>query len=142
MNYPFKTKVNSKSETINIAHDFCDYLNPGDTVALNGELGSGKTFFVKAIGSKLKATNVSSPSFAIVNVYEGRYKINHFDFYRIKEIEELYDIGFHEYLSDNDSVTFIEWAEMFPELLPKKHFEVKIELNANSEREIIINKHE
>lgn len=142
MNFPFESKVKNESETESIAQEFSEYLNEGDVITLTGELGSGKTFFVKSVCINLDITNVSSPSFAIVNIYDGKYRINHFDFYRIKKNEELYDIGFHEYINDEDAVTFIEWAEMFPDLLPKKYYEVNIELESNSQRNIIINKYE
>ncbi len=109
-------------------------------MALTGNLGSGKTFFVISFCNKLGIHNVSSPSFSIVNIYQGDKQVYHFDFYRIKKIEELYDIGFEEYLNDNNAVTFIEWAEMFQKLMPKRYYQVKIELISDSERIISINK--
>lgn len=140
MNFPFKQKVFNENETSRIAQDFASELINGDIVALTGNLGSGKTFFVKSVCNKLGIHNVSSPSFSIVNIYQGDKQVYHFDFYRIKKIEELYDIGFEEYLNDNNAVTFIEWAEMFQKLMPKRYYHVKIELISDSERIISINK--
>lgn len=140
MEFPFERKILSEDETIEVANKFAEIIDEGDVIALIGNLGSGKTFFVKAIGNRFEISNVSSPSFAIVNVYEGLHRINHFDFYRIKKINELYDIGYNEYLSDLEAITFIEWADMYPELLPKSYYIVSIKLNSNSERTIIIEK--
>lgn len=140
MNFPFKQKVFNENETSRIAQDFASELINGDIVALTGNLGSGKTFFVKSVCNTLGIHNVSSPSFSIVNIYQGDKQVYHFDFYRIKKIEELYDIGFEEYLNDNNAVTFIEWAEMFQKLMPKRYYQVKIELISDSERIISINK--
>jgi tRNA threonylcarbamoyladenosine biosynthesis protein TsaE len=66
----------------------------------------------------------------------------HFDFYRINKIEELYDIGIDEYLNDDNAIIFIEWAEMMPEILPSKFYEVKIEFISDNSRKIDILKHE
>ena len=138
MNFPFKQKVFSEAETFEIANGFAEHIKKGDIVALTGNLGSGKTFFVKSVCSKFNITEVSSPSFSIINEYEGKQKVFHFDFYRIKKIEELYDIGFDEYVNDPFAITFIEWSELFPELIPKHGYQVVIELNENSERTILI----
>jgi len=141
MKFPFVGDVKSETETEKIAQEFARLLKPGDVIGLTGELGSGKTFFVKAACKTFGIMNVSSPSFAIVNFYNGIEKINHFDFYRIKKIEELYDIGFDEYI-DEHSITFIEWAEMFPELMPAKYYQIKIVFSNNDNRKITISKNE
>lgn len=141
MTFPFFQKLTDESITKEVALEFAEILKPGDVVALNGNLGSGKTFFVKAACSYFGVDNVSSPSFAIVNTYTGKQIINHFDFYRIKKVEELYDIGFSEYLSD-DSISFIEWAEAFNELLPKSHYLVELSFDSNTDRIINISRNE
>ncbi len=137
MNLPLLKEVSTEIETKLVAYEFAKLLKPGDIVSLTGSLGSGKTFFVKAVCESFGIYNVSSPSFAIVNVYDGTVNINHFDFYRIKKIEELYDIGFNEYLN-NDSITFIEWAEMFPQLVPVEHFKIVISFIDMNKRQIAI----
>jgi len=141
MKFPFVGEVKSETETEKIAKEFAHLLKPGDVIGLTGELGSGKTFFVKAACKTFGIRNVSSPSFAIVNIYYGIEKINHFDFYRIKKTEELFDIGFDEYI-DEHSITFIEWAEMFQELMPAKYYQVNIVFSNNNKRKISISKNE
>lgn len=142
MQFPFHKKILSEDETGEIALKFSELLNPGDIVLLNGDLGSGKTFFVKNVCRQYGIENVSSPSFAIVNEYQNSKKIIHFDFYRIKKIVELYDIGFEDYLMNDEAIVFIEWSNMFPELLPKRNYEIEIKFTDNSSREISILKHE
>lgn len=141
MDFPFSAVVQNESETNLIAEDFSKYLQVGDIVFLNGELGAGKTFFVKSVCSNFGIQNVSSPSFAIVNEYSGTKKIFHFDFYRIKREQELFDIGFREYLSD-EAIVFIEWADLFPEILPHKHWFVNFEFESETVRKINIKKNE
>ena len=140
MEFPFTIIVDNESETSQIAKEFARVIRSGDIVALIGDLGTGKTFFVKRIADDYDYSEANSPTFAIVNVYTGEIKINHFDFYRIKKLEELYDLGFDEYLMDDSSITFIEWADMFPEILPKKRFEITIRSLSNTKREIKIEK--
>ncbi|MGB9665653.1 MAG: tRNA (adenosine(37)-N6)-threonylcarbamoyltransferase complex ATPase subunit type 1 TsaE [Ignavibacteria bacterium] len=85
-------------------------------------------------------SNPLSPTFSIINEYNGIYKIYHFDFYRIKDIEELYDIGYEDYLNE-ESICLIEWANIFTEILPQERFEVLIEFVENeTQRKITINK--
>lgn len=118
--------VNSEQETVTLARKYASRLNEGDIIILNGNLGSGKTFFIREAVGFFNVTTVSSPTFALVNEYNGRIKIYHFDFYRINRIEELYDIGFEDYLIDTDAIIFIEWGNLFPDILPEKRKEVNI----------------
>ncbi len=138
MNFPYKIVVESEDETIKVATEFGQLLKPNDIIALSGDLGSGKTFFVKSILKSFGIEDVTSPTFSIVNTYTGDILINHFDFYRIKRVVELYDIGFEEYLIDESAITFIEWAEMYEEVLPKNIYQVNITQFENSKREITI----
>ena len=139
---PFQKIVGSEEETTEVAAEFSQQLKTGDVVCLNGNLGSGKTFFVKSVCKEFLIDTTSSPSFAIVNEYKGKQKIPHFDFYRLKRVGELHDIGFEEYLSEMDSIVFIEWANMFEEVLPKKYYTVEISQIDETTRQININKHE
>lgn len=128
---------NSPEETFETAKDFSKELNKGDIVALIGHLGSGKTIFVKGICSGLNASQTPlSPTFSIINEYKGRFTIYHLDFYRIKEIEELYDIGYEDYFND-ESICLIEWADLFENILPEKYIRVEIEFG-NTENQRII----
>lgn len=137
-----KELIKTEEDTISFANKMKDYFNEGETVILNGDLGTGKTFFVKQFAKNFNIDNVNSPTFAIVNVYEGDgLKINHFDFYRIKYVQELFDIGFNDYLSDKDALTFIEWGEMFPEILPSSRYEIDIKFTENLDREIKVKKY-
>lgn len=137
---PFAKTIRSEEETIKIAGDFSELLKPGDVVVLSGNLGTGKTFFVRYAVRKFNVGSVTSPTFAIVNEYDGSIKVYHFDFYRINNSAELYDIGFDEYLNDGEAVTFIEWGTMFPQMLPGSRYEVDIILNENFTRAIAIKK--
>ena len=118
--------VNSEEETKVLARNFASDLSPGEVIVLNGNLGTGKTFFIREAAGYFNASSVSSPTFALVNEYEGRIKIYHFDFYRINKLEELYDIGFEDYLNDNESLIFIEWGNLFSEILPGRRKEINI----------------
>ncbi len=138
MTLPYNIIVSSEKETLQFAEAFAKTLNAGDIVAFTGDLGTGKTFIVKAIAKYFGVENVISPTFSIVNTYEAKAKINHFDFYRIKKIEELYDIGFEEYIIENSAITFIEWAEMFEEILPTNILRITITYLEDSKREIKI----
>ena len=142
MRFPFEITVDSQEDTADTARRFAEEIQGGDVIALTGNLGSGKTFFVNKICKYFGIENVSSPSFAIVNQYQNSLLINHFDFYRIKKEVELYDIGFNEYLSEPAAINFIEWADLFPELLPQKHFKVAISIIDQTKRKIEISKNE
>lgn len=134
---------NSERETVAFGEEFArTKLKAGDVVALIGELGSGKTRFIKGICSGLGVTeHVSSPSFTIVNEYASdRCKIFHFDFYRITSISELKEIGFDDYIY-NDGICVIEWADRVMDLLPPNRYDVLFTLGeSETVREIVINK--
>ncbi len=138
MNQSFTTR--SEDETIATGLQFGKILTHGSVVALFGELGTGKTRFIKGICMGLGVSeHVSSPTFTIVNEYHGeRCKIFHFDFYRMNSITELKEIGFDEYIYD-DGVCVIEWADRVKEFLPPDRFDVYLKLGVNeNEREISI----
>lgn len=112
---------------------------PGDRIfALHGKMGAGKTTLIKALCQVLGVQEiVSSPTFALVNEYSTLEddQVFHFDFYRIKKIEEVYDIGYEEYFY-SDSYCFVEWPEMISDLLPQCYVKVEIEVMSNEERKI------
>lgn len=140
--FPFKTKVKNEEGTKDLAKQLAQVFQVGDIICLNGNLGTGKTYFVKEFCKHFKIDNVSSPSFSIVNEYIGDIKVIHFDFYRIKNVNELYDIGFSDYILEGDSMVFIEWANLFPELLPNNYYEITIKLIDENIREFELIKHE
>lgn len=94
-------------------------------IFLNGEIGSGKTTFVKSFSNKNCIQSISSPTFSLINEYKTpKFSIFHYDLYRIKTIKELFEIGIDNYFSQN-GLHFIEWAENFPEILPHPDYLIK-----------------
>lgn len=139
--YPSKVKTNNLEESEKLASDFMSICKRGDRVILNGELGSGKTFFVKSALSTMGIIEVNSPSFAIVNEYFKDFHIYHFDFYRLKNSMELFDIGWQDYLNDDESIIFIEWGIRFRSILPSECIEINIEIIGETEREFRFDKY-
>ena len=142
MELPFSREINSEAETITVAEELAKILKNGEIVTLKGNLGAGKTFFTKHLCKNFNINNVSSPSFAIVNEYLGERKVYHFDFYRLEKIEELYDIGFDEYLADKTANVIIEWADLMPEIIPREIIEIEISEVNEKIRKIEIKRHE
>ncbi len=124
-------KIDSLSGLSSAADHFLKLTRGYRKFAFTGELGSGKTTFIHALCRQLGVKNtVTSPTFALVNEY---YTVNgetvyHFDFYRIKNIEEVYDIGYEEYFY-SDAWCFIEWAEKVEEILSDEFLRVQIEVS-------------
>ncbi|MDD6214643.1 MAG: tRNA (adenosine(37)-N6)-threonylcarbamoyltransferase complex ATPase subunit type 1 TsaE [Firmicutes bacterium] len=122
-------KSNSARETINIAKAFAKELKAGDVICLDGDLGAGKTAFVQGLAKGLCIDEyISSPTFTIVNCYEGRLPLYHFDVYRISDSDEMYEVGFDEYVYGN-GVAVIEWSQLISDILPEKRFDVTIGKN-------------
>ena len=130
----------SEEDTVICGARFAKSLRRGDTVALYGQLGSGKTRFIQGICKGLGVLeHVASPTFTIVNEYSaGDLRIYHFDFYRMTSLREIHDVGFEEYTA-GDGICLIEWAEKAQELLPAERYDVRLELGpAEHTREIVI----
>jgi len=128
---------NSAEETRNFGRSFALTLRKSQVFALNGEVGCGKTEFVRGIIEALNPQiTVSSPTFSIVNTYDcEKFTVHHFDFYRIKHSDELFETGFDECVS-SDAVVFIEWADMYPEILPKRTRIINFKSRGETLREI------
>lgn len=102
-------------------------LQPGDFLALDGDLGAGKTLFTQGLAQGLEVVEeISSPTFTIIHEYEsGRLPLYHMDVYRIKHPEEMYDLGYEEYFYGN-GITVVEWAQLIAELLPEEYLGIEI----------------
>ena len=129
----------SAEETRGLAARTAETLKPGSVLVLRGKMGAGKSEFSRGIARGLGITGpVPSPSFTILNAYdEGRLPLYHFDWYRVEDPEELYEIGAPEYLP-GDGVTLVEWAERAEELLPEKRTEIFIQALTENTRLILI----
>ena len=138
MKLPYSKIVNDEEETNNLAIEFAEQVSAGKIIVLNGNLGSGKTYFIKKVLGEFQIDYVSSPSFAIVNEYEGNIKAYHFDFFRLKNMKELIDIGWQDYLNDMESVIFIEWGELLVEALPKFRIAISITILNDTKRKFDI----
>ena len=136
MKSPIVTRT--AGETLALGRDFASLLRRRDVVALYGGLGSGKTQFAKGVCLGLGIRDhVLSPSFTILNEYvEGKYPVYHFDFYRLRSLEELTEIGFEEYLF-GDGVCLVEWADLVDSKLTKDRYDVKLELGSNPDERIV-----
>lgn len=131
--------IKSLEETEKLATDFAKKLKCGDVVLLNGDLGAGKTTFTQYVFKSLGVSEiVSSPTFAILKSYEGKFVLHHFDTYRIST-EEAIESGFDEVIDEKDSIKFIEWSENIAPLLPKNCIIINIKRLSETEREIEIN---
>jgi tRNA threonylcarbamoyladenosine biosynthesis protein TsaE len=133
-------KINSLEEIGAVAEEFVRLAMQEDTVfAFNGQMGAGKTTFIKALCEALGVSEtVTSPTFAIVNEYrsdETGELIYHFDFYRIKKLEEAYDMGCEDYFYSG-AVCLIEWPELVEDLLPGNTVWVDIKVNDDETRTI------
>ncbi len=134
----FKAEINSLGEIHTVAEKFIE-AHPADRIfAFYGKMGAGKTTFIKALCEKLQVTDyVTSPTFALINVYETERskEIYHFDFYRLNNLEELYDLGYEEYFF-SDNYCFLEWPELVESLLPVNTVKVFIQETAQNSRTI------
>ncbi len=129
----------SEKETIELGRKFAEDLVPGDLVLFYGDLGSGKTEFIKGICEYFSVNElVTSPTFTIMNQYAGELNdedlpIYHVDLYRIKSKDELGEIGLQDCLFSDDAIKLIEWAEKAHSLLPDTKYKVKIEFDPEDE---------
>ena len=124
----FKAEIKSLSEINHIASRFIQAFPADRIFAIYGEMGAGKTTFIKALCEEMKVLdNVTSPTFAIINEYktENGNTIFHFDFYRINSLNEAYDFGYEDYFYSGD-YCFIEWPELIESLLPSIAIKVLI----------------
>ena len=118
----------SEAETRALAARLGNELSPGSVIAMHGQLGAGKTCFVTGLARALGVTQpVTSPTFTVINEYAARLPLYHMDLYRIGDPDELWALGFDDYLSP-DGITVIEWPERAGDLLPPQTINVQIEV--------------
>lgn len=132
----------SVDETKKIAANFAEKLVPGDVLCMSGDLGVGKTAFVQGLAKALGICEpITSPTFTVVNCYEGgKMPFYHFDAYRIDDSDEMYEIGYEEYVY-GDGVSVIEWPSRIADILPAERYDISIckDLTVDENyREIII----
>jgi len=120
-------EVNSIDETTSIGQKLGQLLMPGDIICLTGDLGTGKTHITKGIANGLNIDDIiTSPTFTIVNEYDsGRLKMNHFDVYRVNDPDEIYAIGFDDYIF-SEAVSIIEWANYIEDILPNEYLHIHL----------------
>lgn len=129
--------TNNIEESIKLGTKIGKLLKPGSLLCLNGDLGAGKTAFTKGIALGLDISRpVSSPTFTILKIYEGRLTLYHIDAYRLEGIKQ--DLGFEEYI-EGDGVCVIEWSNLIKDLLPEKYLDISINYLSDNCREFIFN---
>ncbi|MDY3005530.1 tRNA (adenosine(37)-N6)-threonylcarbamoyltransferase complex ATPase subunit type 1 TsaE [Anaerococcus sp. AGMB00486] len=132
-------RINSLNEMRDFAFDFAKKLRPGQVINLVGDMGAGKTTFVSFVGEYLEVSDTSSPTFAIVNIYNVKdFDIYHLDLYRFENEDDILDIDFETYFYPEDAITFIEWADRAKSYLPDDMIEVRIEKINENTRDISI----
>ena len=121
--------TDSPEATESLARSFAESLSPGSAVALIGELGAGKTCFVRGLARGLgipESVPVTSPTFAVMNSYRmGRVPLHHFDLYRLSDYDELEAVGFRDFVG-GDGIAVVEWADRIQDAMPGEHWQVVI----------------
>lgn len=129
----------SEAQTLRFGARMATLLNPGDVLAVTGELGTGKTRWIQGVCAGLDVVDpVSSPTFTLVNEYEGRFPVYHIDLYRLDQSSEVLSFGLEEYLYGN-GITLIEWAERAGNFLPADYLSIEIHHLEYTKRRIVIN---
>ena len=127
----------SPEKTEELAERLAKTLEGTEVIAMFGGLGAGKTAFTRGLAKGLEAgDDVSSPTFALVHEYSGKYPVYHFDMYRIGSFDDLYSTGFFDY--EVSGIMVIEWSENIVDFLPEERIEVHIDYLSENEREITI----
>lgn len=133
--------TSSPDNTQAFAKQFAKTLKPGTILRLEGELGSGKTTFVKGLAEGLGLKHpeqVKSPTFVLMHIYKAKIPLYHFDCYRLESLEELENIGFEDFVNDSNAISCIEWAEKAGSLLPPSAHLLRFEILGASLRRLIL----
>lgn len=127
----------SPEETEQVGENLARKLKGTEIIALYGEMGAGKTAFVRGVARGLGINDgVSSPTFAIVHEYDGKYRLYHFDMFRVETWDDLYSTGFFDYIGNG--VLIIEWSENIESIIPESSLKITIRQKSVSKRIIII----
>lgn len=131
--------TNSKTETMQLGFDLAQTLRPGTVLAFYGDLGAGKTTFTKGLAAGLGISDpITSPTYTIVNEYEtGETPLIHFDMYRLGSADDLFEIGWDDYL-ERGAILAVEWSEHVEAALPSHTVRVRIEQSGDTQRVITI----
>ncbi len=128
--------ISNQRELEKIAEKLGELVNRGDIICMVGDLGAGKTTFIQALAAGLGVEDcVTSPTFVLINEYEGRIPLYHFDVYRINHISEMEDLGYEEYFY-GDGVCAIEWADLIDDILPNNHLRIEIRITGAKTRQV------
>jgi len=128
----------SERETSDIGADLAEKLRPGDVIAMSGGLGAGKTAFIRGLARGMGlASRVTSPTFTIVNEYPGAIPLFHFDMYRLASSDELFEIGWEDYL-ERGGVCAVEWSENVEDIFDSDTIRVRIDKLGDRERRVEI----
>lgn len=124
----YMEKIMSFAQINDFSKKLANYVVPGDTIALIGDLGTGKTTFSQNFAKEFGVTeNLKSPTFNyVLEYFFGKFPLYHFDVYRLSTPEEIYEVGYEDYIN-GDGVVLIEWANIIESELPKEYIEIKFE---------------
>jgi len=127
--------TSSVNQTLRLGKKIAGNFNGGEIILLSGGLGAGKTVLAKGIaqGLGINKNDVVSPTFVLLRAYQGKHLLHHFDFYRIKTPQDIFALGYQEYLYSS-AVTVIEWPERLKFLLPKEFLKIKLRVEGKQQR--------
>jgi tRNA threonylcarbamoyladenosine biosynthesis protein TsaE len=132
-------ETDSPAATLDLGRRMAEALRPGDVVALYGDLGAGKTHLAKGVcaGLGIEPERVTSPTFTLIQEYDGRLPVYHFDAYRIERIDEFYQLGYEEYFF-GDGVTLLEWPDRVEPLVPGDAIRIRLSHAGGDRRRVEI----
>jgi tRNA threonylcarbamoyladenosine biosynthesis protein TsaE len=131
----------SEAQTRRLGARLAALLEPGDIVALTGDLGSGKTRWIQGVCEGLGVTGpVVSPTFTLVNEYQGRWPVYHIDLYRISNVAEILTLGLEDYLN-SDGISLIEWADRASDMLPESYLIIELYYLEETKRRVVLRPH-
>lgn len=139
---PLEIETTTPAETQRLAKALAVLLAEGDVISLTGDLGAGKTCFVKGLAAGLRIDiSITSPTFNLIKEYRGRMPLYHFDVFRLNGPEDLFDLGYEDYFYGT-GVTVIEWGDKVERLLPPDHLEIEFHrLAGQNDRRLIVQPH-